>query len=202
MVDLYHRLIQIVRCVRFLDNERNTITSFNIDASGSPGQESFFSYEVLYVYDSLIFVQSSTDWGLCCRQTARLRSFSVVWQVRHKNRGGFVRERCSFNKEIEHVKAKGLKICAEFLGGSFNCDAYHMTSTHPVGKFKLKRMKRLNSPFDHLEYLMLSNIMVLFNMSKSFFLKFIKRAMADALQRDLEKAMSHKFESQNALANA
>ncbi|KAI3679588.1 hypothetical protein L2E82_51126 [Cichorium intybus] len=133
---------------------------------------------------------------LFSRRTVIQNDFHAL-RTWHENRGGFVRERCSFNKEIEHVKAKGLKICAEFLGGSFNCDAYHMTSTHPVGK--LKRMKRLNSPFDHLEYLMLSNIMVLFNMSKSSFLKFIKRAMADALQRALEKAMSHKSESQNAL---
>lgn len=30
---------------------------------------------------------------------------------------------------------RGAKIYAEFLGGSFTCDAYHMTEPHPNGKF-------------------------------------------------------------------
>lgn len=31
-------------------------------------------------------------------------------------------------------QARGAKIYAEFLGGSFTCDAYHMTEPHPEGK--------------------------------------------------------------------
>ncbi|KAI3766361.1 hypothetical protein L2E82_16416 [Cichorium intybus] len=37
-------------------------------------------------------------------------------------------------EELEHAKARGAKIYAEFLGGSFTCDAYHMTEPHPDGK--------------------------------------------------------------------
>lgn len=29
---------------------------------------------------------------------------------------------------------RGATIYAEFLGGSFTCDAYHMTEPHPQGK--------------------------------------------------------------------
>ncbi|XP_071731963.1 3-oxoacyl-[acyl-carrier-protein] synthase II, chloroplastic-like [Rutidosis leptorrhynchoides] len=36
-------------------------------------------------------------------------------------------------EELEHAKARGAKIYAEFLGGSFTCDAYHMTKPHPDG---------------------------------------------------------------------
>ncbi|KAL8102732.1 3-oxoacyl-[acyl-carrier-protein] synthase II, chloroplastic-like [Apium graveolens] len=36
-------------------------------------------------------------------------------------------------EELEHAKARGAKIYAEFLGGSFTCDAYHMTEPHPDG---------------------------------------------------------------------
>lgn len=31
-------------------------------------------------------------------------------------------------------QARGANIYAEFLGGSFTCDAYHMTEPHPEGK--------------------------------------------------------------------
>ncbi|KAI7728166.1 hypothetical protein M8C21_013182, partial [Ambrosia artemisiifolia] len=34
-------------------------------------------------------------------------------------------------EELEHAKARGAKIYAEFMGGSFTCDAYHMTEPHP-----------------------------------------------------------------------
>jgi len=30
---------------------------------------------------------------------------------------------------------RGANIYAEFLGGSFTCDAYHVTEPHPDGKF-------------------------------------------------------------------
>ncbi|XP_024959721.1 3-oxoacyl-[acyl-carrier-protein] synthase II, chloroplastic-like [Cynara cardunculus var. scolymus] len=36
-------------------------------------------------------------------------------------------------EELEHAKKRGAKIYAEFLGGSFTCDAYHMTEPHPQG---------------------------------------------------------------------
>ncbi|PKA53581.1 3-oxoacyl-[acyl-carrier-protein] synthase II, chloroplastic [Apostasia shenzhenica] len=36
-------------------------------------------------------------------------------------------------EELEHAKERGAAIYAEFLGGSFTCDAYHMTEPHPDG---------------------------------------------------------------------
>ncbi|KAI5415324.1 3-oxoacyl-[acyl-carrier-protein] synthase II, chloroplastic [Lathyrus oleraceus] len=36
-------------------------------------------------------------------------------------------------EELEHAKKRGAEIYAEFLGGSFTCDAYHVTEPHPDG---------------------------------------------------------------------
>ncbi|XP_064954062.1 3-oxoacyl-[acyl-carrier-protein] synthase II, chloroplastic-like [Musa acuminata AAA Group] len=36
-------------------------------------------------------------------------------------------------EELSHAKKRGAQIYAEFLGGSFTCDAYHMTEPHPEG---------------------------------------------------------------------
>lgn len=37
-------------------------------------------------------------------------------------------------EELEHAKARGATILAEYLGGAFTCDASHMTSPDPEGK--------------------------------------------------------------------
>lgn len=36
-------------------------------------------------------------------------------------------------EELEHAQRRGAPILAEFLGGSFTCDAHHMTEPHPQG---------------------------------------------------------------------
>ncbi|CAD5177968.1 unnamed protein product [Musa acuminata subsp. malaccensis] len=36
-------------------------------------------------------------------------------------------------EELDHAKLRGAQIYAEFLRGSFTCDAYHMTEPHPEG---------------------------------------------------------------------
>ncbi|MCH82971.1 3-oxoacyl-ACP synthase, partial [Trifolium medium] len=50
-------------------------------------------------------------------------------------------------EELEHAKKRGANIYAEFLGGSFTCDAYHVTEPHPDGKiYTFKNIRNLNTP--------------------------------------------------------
>jgi len=37
-------------------------------------------------------------------------------------------------EELEHAKARGARIYAEYVGGAFTCDAHHMTEPQPQGR--------------------------------------------------------------------
>jgi hypothetical protein len=76
---------------------------------------------------SLLWVMYvSINLFLCVREPCSLplpcKNFLNLWDHTWMNRS-----QCLF------LQSRGAEIYAEFLGGSFTCDAYHMTEPHPDG---------------------------------------------------------------------
>ncbi|XWS72306.1 hypothetical protein CRYUN_Cryun02cG0028600 [Craigia yunnanensis] len=89
--------------------------------------------------DILYFVISDSGLGgfVACRALSERNNdptkASRPWDV---SRDGFVMGEGAgvlLLEELEHAKRRGATIYAEFLGGSFTCDAYHMTEPRPDG---------------------------------------------------------------------
>ncbi|KAM5579606.1 3-oxoacyl-[acyl-carrier-protein] synthase II, chloroplastic-like [Rosa sericea] len=71
--------------------------------------------------------------GALSQRNSEPTKASSPWDI---NRDGFVIGEGAgvlLLEELEHAQRRGANIYAEFLGGSFTCDAYHMTEPHPDG---------------------------------------------------------------------
>ena len=55
-------------------------------------------------------------------------------------------------EELEHARARGAPILAEFLGGSFTSDAYHLTDPRPDGAGVSRCIQQVSAAADLLPH--------------------------------------------------
>ena len=72
---------------------------------------------------------------------------------------------------------RGATIYAEFLGGSFTCDAYHMTEPHPEGKEMFEAIINTFFVKDAVKFLL--NVLIVFSSGAGLSL-CIEKALAQA----------------------
>ncbi|KAF6166640.1 hypothetical protein GIB67_005502 [Kingdonia uniflora] len=84
------------------------------------------------------------EWGF--NQSFTPLGYFGICNRDYQNRDGFVMGEGAgvlLLEELEHAKRRGANIYAEFLSGSFTCNAYHMTEPHPdASKVKVSLVHR------------------------------------------------------------
>eukprot|EP00793_Prasinoderma_coloniale_P005112 PRCOL_00000873-RA len=87
--------------------------------------------------DAAIVPMGMAGFSACKALSQRNEEPTTASRPWDKTRDGFVMGEGAgvlVMEELEHARARGATIYAEFLGGAMTCDAHHMTEPHPEGK--------------------------------------------------------------------